>query len=409
MNFAWKLTLSAMLAGGSLATGTTLFANEADTKAAVPAKALTVNKDNNEAEAATPDTFAAKFEAAMNYVRSGGDEMLPPPERYTKAIELIDQAWALDRNSDETKQAIRMKYSLLLAIGRNADQPREAADSYLKELAQDQDPEVALVAESTLLSIELSKLSALSMEERAAKLDELKAEFIESEPTVRTATLAAHIATAISRTLEAELAAPAIADLANHFSSVEDEEIQKAATRLFGLSNRLNLVGNPIEITGTTLDGSDVNFATAFEGKTVLVDFWATWCGPCIAEVPNMKKLYEIYHPHGFEIVGISLDRDREPLDEFVQTREIPWPIVWNERAEGESGWVEPNANRYGISGIPTMILVGNDGNVISLTARGHNLGKLLAEAYPDVEVPAEKPEAEAKPEAAPAEEAAAE
>lgn len=395
MKFAWTLTLSALLAGGQIAAGTTLFANDSDTNTAVPAKALTVANDGNKTEASAPETFETKFEAAIEIARTGGEDKLPIPERFVKAVEVLDQAWEMDRTKDETSQAIRMKFSLLLAIGRDSDRPSEQAIAFLKDLADDSDPETSLQAESMLLSIELSQLSALPADEQGIRLEDLKDEIVESEPTVRTATLAVTIANAINRHIESEAAIDEISDLAKHFSSVQDEEIQKAATRLFGLSNRLNLLGNPIEITGTTLDGKQLDFPAKYEGKTILVDFWATWCGPCVAEMPNMKRLYDIYHPHGFEIIGISLNDEKSDVDEFVQSRDIPWPIVWNEREEGQSGWIDANAARYGISGIPTMILVGEDGNVVSLTARGHNLDQLLAEAYPDVEVSAKTAETE--------------
>ncbi len=401
MKFTWKFTLSALLVGSQLATSTAIFANESDTKAAATTAAVAADKKSEEAEEATPESFETKFKAAMEMARTGGEEKLGMPERYEKAVELIDQAWAMERTAEETKQAIRIKFSLLMAADRDSEQPGDKANAFLKELTQGEDTEIALQAESMLMSLELSQLSKLPEEERAAKLDEMKDEILDTEATARTATLATILATTISRYQKSEEATEVISELAGHFSSVEDDSVQKAAQRLFGLSNRLKLVGNPIEITGTKLDGEDVNFPANFEGKTVLVDFWATWCGPCVAEFPNMKRLYEIYQPHGFEIVGISLDSEKPTVDEFVQTREIPWTIVWNEREEDQSGWIDPNAERYGISGIPTMIFVGEDGNVVSLAARGHNLGQLLAEAYPDVEVPAEETENEAAPEAA--------
>lgn len=398
MKFAWKFTLTALLAGGQIATGTTLLAKEAGTEVAVPATKVNPAEDAaNETEEATTETFASKFKAAMDVARTGGSDSLPVPQRFQKAIEMINAAAQFDHTQTETKQAISMKFSLLMALDREAERTDSQAIDFLNGLVQDEDPVIALHAETMLLSIKLSPLRTLSSEEKIALLDELKAPIIETEPTVRTATLASTLANTISHYLDEEPAAEQIDELATHFSSAEDSSIKKAASRLIGLSNRLNLLGNPIEITGITLDGEDLNFPAAFEGKIVLVDFWATWCGPCVAEFPNMKRLYETYHPHGFEIVGISLDDEKTPVDEFVQTHDIPWCIVFTPRAEDQRGWDDANAARYGISGIPTMILVGEDGNVISLTARGHNLGQLLAEAYPDVKVPSEEENADAE------------
>ncbi|MBA2113145.1 TlpA family protein disulfide reductase [Bremerella alba] len=387
MKFAWTFTLAALLAAGQIAANTPLLAKDTGDDAAA----------STEVKEAAPKTFQDQFNAAMAVARTGGSDNLPTPERFEKAIEMIDAAWDLDRTPRETKQAISMKFSLLMAIDREEDSTEGNAIAFLKDLVQGEDAEIALHAENMLLSIELSQLRQLSASEQSELLNELKAPIIETEPTTRTATLAATLANTISRYVDSELAAEQIKDLATHFSSTEDPSVQEAATRLIGLSNRLNLPGNPIEITGTTLDGKDLNFATKFEGKTVLIDFWATWCGPCIAEFPNMKRLYETYHPHGLEIVGISLDDEKSTVDEFMQTHELPWTIVFNQRGEGERGWTDENAGRYGISGIPTMILVGKDGNVTSLTARGHNLGQLLAEAYPDVDASGEDEPADAK------------
>ena len=136
-----------------------------------------------------------------------------------------------------------------------------------------------------------------------------------------------------------------------------------------------------MKITGTLLNGQPFDQSTV-AGKIVLVDFWATWCGPCIAEIPNVLEQYEKYHSRGFEVIGISLDQERDALEKFVTERKIPWPILF-EPSEG-SGWQHTLATYYGISGIPTVILIGKDGNVVSLNARGERLGELLDELFKD-------------------------
>ena len=155
----------------------------------------------------------------------------------------------------------------------------------------------------------------------------------------------------------------------------DSAEVRGMASGAAGTARRLSLPGNPMRITGTLLAGEPFDQET-LAGKVVLIDFWATWCGPCVAEIANLKAEYERWHDKGFEVVGVSLDEDRATLEQFVQAREIPWPVLYEE--PGGEGWQHPLATYYGVTGIPTVMLIGRDGNVITLDARVKKLGAAL-------------------------------
>ena len=120
----------------------------------------------------------------------------------------------------------------------------------------------------------------------------------------------------------------------------------------------------PLDLKYTALDGREVDLGK-LRGKVVLVDFWATWCGPCVQEVPAVLAAYQKYHDKGFEIVGISLDKDKEPLEKFTKAKQMPWPQYFDGKF-----WQNDIARRFGITGIPAMWLVGMDGKVANFEAR---------------------------------------
>lgn len=157
-----------------------------------------------------------------------------------------------------------------------------------------------------------------------------------------------------------------------------DEEVKASADSLLGAARHLKLLGSRIKIEGTLVNGKKFDWSK-YKGKVVLVDFWATWCVPCLKELPNVKQTYAKYHDRGFDVVGISLDDDQQTLKEFLEEEQLPWPILFSSDPKA-SGWEHPMASYYGISSIPAAILVGPDGKVVSLSARGPELGRLVAE-----------------------------
>ena len=138
-----------------------------------------------------------------------------------------------------------------------------------------------------------------------------------------------------------------------------------------------NLVNQPIELMGLTLDGKSVSLAD-FKGKVVLIDFWATWCGPCRAEIPNIAANYQKYHSAGFDVIAVSVDKDLDALKEFVVKENPPWTVLADHHPQNQSSM----ARKFGISGIPAFVLVGTDGKVVDVNCRGVELGQQLEKLF---------------------------
>lgn len=136
------------------------------------------------------------------------------------------------------------------------------------------------------------------------------------------------------------------------------EKIQKK------LETAANLKSKPLDLKFTAVDGREVDLSK-MRGKVVLIDFWATWCGPCVAELPNVKKTYDALHPKGFEIIGISLDSDKEKLTSFLKEKDMAWPQFYDGK-----GWKNEIASNYDIHSIPAMWLVNKEGMLIDMNAR---------------------------------------
>ncbi len=135
-------------------------------------------------------------------------------------------------------------------------------------------------------------------------------------------------------------------------------------------------LGSPApDFSGTSLGGEAVSLSD-YKGKVVLVDFWATWCGPCVHELPNVVDAYKAYHEKGFEIVAVSLDETREDLEAFL--KEHP-EMTWVQLFDGK-GWESDIAMQYKVEAIPFTLLLDQEGNVVRQDLRGEALSNALAD-----------------------------
>ena len=138
-------------------------------------------------------------------------------------------------------------------------------------------------------------------------------------------------------------------------------------------------IGEPFELEfSDAITGRHVSMKD-LRGKVVVVDFWATWCGPCIGEIPEMKRLYTEYHDKGVEFLGVSHDLPEEDggleaLKEFVDREHIPWPQYYqgHDNARVVTGSPTNDFSEFwGISGIPTVFLIDTNGKLYSTEAHG--------------------------------------
>ncbi|MDR1492042.1 MAG: TlpA family protein disulfide reductase [Planctomycetaceae bacterium] len=320
--------------------------------------------------------FRGKFSAALK----------------TAVDALLKKTDATDEQKEEAREW-KLRAIIMGTIADDADKALTEIEAYRKELAAEkQDFQYAV--QNAIFQIKLSRNVKTAIESGGSQADgfkktlaEAKA-FLEKEKFVPQYVMIAmfliDIAERVDEGGKDGLQLLAIRELKPFLEKSDSPEAEEALTSLEGRFRFAKLSGSEIELECVLLDGKKLNIKD-LRGKVVLIDFWATWCGPCLASVPVLTKLYEQYHDRGLEIIAYSVDEDINALKSFEEKSPHPWNVA--SVALSTKQKLTDYATYYGVTGIPTFVLVGKDGKVLSAIVGDVNaVAAKLGEIFPGEE-----------------------
>ncbi|MBC8867790.1 MAG: redoxin domain-containing protein, partial [Planctomycetes bacterium] len=247
-----------------------------------------------------------------------------------------------------------------------------AAASRIHALENDPESEAVRKATMILLDFQVRVPGSRDQQQLAALI---KAIATGSDPTDEDVAQALVLGRALEQNKQSRNAVKMYSLIAQVADKQEDARWNAIREIAEGTKRRLELVGKPFDLGGIQTDNTRFNWDD-YRGKFVLVHFLTSWCIHCRNEIPNIRAYYDLYRDRGFDVVDISLDEDQGALRRYLDQEQLPWVTLH----EAGKGWDSLWGRHYGIRAVPTMLLVDKEGKVVSLNARGAELGKLLAQ-----------------------------
>lgn len=276
------------------------------------------------------------------------------------------------------------------AYGERFTELRAATGAAGRRYQLDQDretSEIFLTYAKQMFSVRLNHALTLSGETRENEFVKLVGDAITFALSVPEFGETAYNIVTTIRVHSPELGEEALDALCESFEASGNPALVKPIQKTLGVRRFARLPGQEPYFEAMELKDGEFNKKFDWkehEGKVVLIEVWATWCGPCKREIPRLKEVYAKYHDAGLDIVGYSIDQDVDFLKKFLVDNEIPWTMT-SQKKSVEAGF-KGLYEYYSINGVPEMILVGRDGKVIMTDARGCKLADQLKELFPDVE-----------------------